>query len=227
MTSYGQFCSVARTHEIMGGRWTILIVRELLCGSCRFNDIRRGIPRISRTVLSERLQELARVGAIWRVDGASGPEYFLTESGRELMDLIKAYATWGQRWLPRRAEQEDLDMEAVLVDLERRVIFENLPPNPFVIRFELRKRPLRFLLLKKNEASLCISNRGFPEPIRVCGPLSALVAWWRGDVTFAVAQREGLQVDGSREMRRDFPEWFQRYMFSHISPASQLRAHGP
>ncbi len=207
----------------MGGRWTILIVRELLCGNRRFNDVRRGIPRISRTVLSERLQALTRTGAIQRVEGASGPEYILTQAGQELGELVKAYATWGQRWLPRRPEQEDLDAEAVLVDMERRVCFEKLPPNPFVIRFELRKRPLRFLLLKKFEAALCSSNPGFPEPIRVCGPLSALVAWWRGDVTFAVAQREGLQVDGPRDMRRDFPEWFQRYMFAHIPPASQPR----
>jgi DNA-binding HxlR family transcriptional regulator len=210
----------------MGGRWTILIVRELLCGSCRFNDIRRGIPRISRTVLSERLQELTRMGAVRRNDGTSGPEYFLTESGRELMELIKAYATWGQRWLPRRAEQEDLDLEAVLVDLERRVVFENLPPDPFVIRFELRKRPLRFLLLKKSEASLCLSNRGFPEPVRVAGPLSALVAWWRGDVSYLAAQRQGLQVEAPRELRRDFPDWFGRYRFAHIAPAPQARSEG-
>jgi DNA-binding HxlR family transcriptional regulator len=82
MTGYGQFCSVARAHEVVGGRWTILIVRELLCGSRRFNDIRRGIPRISRTVLSERLQALTVVGAVARIDGEHGPEYVLSDAGR-------------------------------------------------------------------------------------------------------------------------------------------------
>ncbi|KGM29988.1 winged helix-turn-helix transcriptional regulator, partial [Inquilinus limosus] len=84
MAGYGQFCAVARAHEVLGGRWTLLVVRELLCGSRRFNDIRRGIPRISRTMLSERLQALAAIGAVERAEGEHGPEYGLTEAGREL-----------------------------------------------------------------------------------------------------------------------------------------------
>src|SRR5437762_1176276 len=98
MAGYGQFCSMARAHEVLGGRWTLLIVRELLCGSRRFNDIRRGIPRISRTMLSERLQELVLVGAV-ASDGAHGPEYDLTVSGKELAQLVAALGVWGQKWL--------------------------------------------------------------------------------------------------------------------------------
>src|SRR3954466_4520751 len=111
MTGYGQFCSMARAHEALGGRWTLLIVREILCGSRRFNDIRRGIPRVSRTVLSERLQALAQVGAITRTEGPHGPEYDLTPAGRELADVVGALATWGQRWLAREPATEDLDFE--------------------------------------------------------------------------------------------------------------------
>src|SRR5689334_24958576 len=101
MAGYGQFCAVARAHEVLGGRWTLLIVRELLCGSRRFNDIRRGIPRVSRTVLSERLQSLILVGVVARTDGSTGPEYELTEAGRELAMLVSTLGTWGQRWLAR------------------------------------------------------------------------------------------------------------------------------
>src|ERR671913_1567956 len=104
MTGYGQFCSMARAHEAVGGRWTLLVVRELLCGSRRFNDIRRGIPRISRTMLSERLQALVHLGAVVRIEGEHGPEYALTEAGQELAGLVKAFGVWGQRWLPRRPE---------------------------------------------------------------------------------------------------------------------------
>ena len=114
MANYGQFCSIARAHEVLGGRWTLLIVREILCGSQRFNDIRRGIPRISRTVLSERLQALLFAGAITRVDGAHGPEYALTEAGRELAILVGALGAWGQRWLKREAKDEDLDFESAV-----------------------------------------------------------------------------------------------------------------
>src|SRR5579871_6395082 len=88
MTGYGQFCAVARAHEALGGRWTLLIVRELLCGGRRFNTIRRGIPRISRTMLSERLQGLVDLGAVVRQDGAAGPEYSLSAAGEELAGLV-------------------------------------------------------------------------------------------------------------------------------------------
>src|SRR5215468_1895000 len=118
MTGYGQFCSIARAHEVVGGRWTLLVVRELLCGSTRFNDIRRGVPRISRTVLSERLQALTFAGAVARIDGEHGPEYALTEAGKELATLVGALGTWGQRWLARQPAKEDLDLEPVLVDMQ-------------------------------------------------------------------------------------------------------------
>lgn len=224
MTGYGQFCSIARAHEELGGRWTLLIVRELLCGSRRFNDIRRGIPCISRTMLSERLQALMRVGAVARVDGNHGPEYVLTEAGSELANLIGALAAWGQRWLPRRASDEDLDIEPLLVDMQRRVRFEALPGEPMVVRFEIQRSKPRFMLLKPSEASVCVQNPGFPEPLRVRSPLAALVGWWRGDTGFAEAQRLGLAVEGPRPLTRAFPTWFERYMFSHVEPVQRTRS---
>ncbi len=225
MTGYGQFCSVARAHEALGGRWTLLVVRELLCGSRRFNDIRRGIPRISRTMLSERLQALVAVGAVARSEGPHGPEYTLTEAGAELMTLVGALATWGQRWLPRHAEDEDLDLDPLLVDMQRRVRFDALPEDPLVVRFEVdgRRQP-RFMLLKTSEASLCTQNPGFPEPLRVRARLPALVAWWRGDVGFAAAQRMGLAVEGPKPLARAFPSWFDRYLFAEIGSARAVGA---
>ncbi|MGL4289599.1 MAG: winged helix-turn-helix transcriptional regulator [Phreatobacter sp.] len=219
MPGYGQFCSVARAHEVLGGRWTLLVVRELLCGSRRFNDIRRGIPRISRTVLSERLQALTLVGAVARGDGAHGPEYVLTEAGQELATLVISLATWGQKWLPRRPADEDLDLEPLLVDMQRRVRFAALPRDPIVVRFEVDRRPARFMLLKTSEVSLCTQNPGFPEPLCIRSPLAALVAWWRGDVGFVAARRMGLATEGPRALASAFPEWFERYQFAHIGPA--------
>jgi len=221
MSNYGQFCSVARAHEVIGGRWTLLVVRELLCGSRRFNDIRRGIPRISRTMLSERLQDLVHVGAVARIEGRQGPEYELTEAGRELLSVVSALGAWGQRWLPRHAEAEDLDLEPLLVDMRRRVRHAVLPEEPLVIRFEIDGyRQPHFLLLKGAEVSLCTQNPGFPEPIRVRGRLSALAAWWRGDAGFQEAQRMGLNLEGPKELVRAFPGWFERYLFAPIAPAA-------
>lgn len=223
MKGYGEYCSVARSHEVLGGRWTLLVVRELLCGSTRFNDIRRGIARISRTMLSERLQALVQLQIVNRIDGAHGPEYVLTEAGRELSNLVGALGTWGQRWLPRHASAEDSDWEPLLIDMERRVRFHALPKNPLVVRFEMERRRLRFMLLKTTEASFCSKNPGFPEVIRIRAKLPAMVAWWRGDVSFLEAQRMGLAIEGPKALVRAFPGWFDRYMFADVEPASRAR----
>jgi DNA-binding HxlR family transcriptional regulator len=220
MTGYGQFCSVARAHEILGGRWTLLVVRELLCGGRRFNDIRRGIPRISRTTLSERLQALADAGIVARVGGPHGPEHVLTDAGRELAGIIGALGTWGQRWLPRRPEREDLDVEPLLVDMQRRVKSQALPRHPMVVRFEIHGAKPWFMLLKASEVSVCTQNPGFAEALTVKATLAALVAWWRGDVSFIEAQRLGLSITGPRAQARAFPNWFERYQFAEIALAS-------
>ena len=219
MASHGQFCSVARAQEALGGRWTLLIVRELLCGSRRFNDIRRGIPRISRTVLSERLRALAHLGVIVRTEGAQGPEYEPTAAGRELMALIQALGVWGQRWLPRQADEEDLDLQPVLIDMARRVRAETLPAEPLVVSFVIAGRRPRFLLLRRADSAACDHNPGFPEPLSVHGPLAPLASWWRGDASFPEAQRRGLVLRGPRTLVRAFPDWFDRYLFAGVAPA--------
>src|SRR5574338_984031 len=221
MAGYGQFCSIARAHEILGGRWTLLVVREILCGARRFNDIRRGIPRISRTMLSERLQELTYVGAVTRIDGEHGPEYELTPAGEELANLVTVLGAWGQRWLPRSAKDEDNDLEPLLLDMQRRVRFDALPKHPIVVRFQVDRRSPRFMLLKPSEASLCLQNPGFPEPLTVRARLAALISWWRGDVTFLEAQRMGLEIAGPSTLARAFPRWFDRYQFADIAPARE------
>src|SRR3712207_9294594 len=98
---------------------------------------------------------------------------------------------------------------------------EALPGEPLVVRFDIRGHAPRFMLLKSTEASLCTHNPGFPELLRVRGPLSALVAWWRGDVGFIGAQRLGLAVQGPKALVRAFPGWFERYQLGHIAPAGE------
>ncbi len=216
MTGYGQFCAIARAHEMLGGRWTLLVVHELLMGSRRFNDIRRGIPRISRTMLSERLQALVVADAVRRRDGVQGPEYELTEAGREIGDICGQFARWGQRWLPRRAVEEDLDVEPLLIDMETRPL-RGAPQAVIRRRLDIGGGQARFLRLGPSEASVCSYNPGFPELLRIKAPLAALVAWWRGDASFIEAQRMGL-LTGSWTLTRRFPEWFERYLFAGVGP---------
>ena len=194
-------------------------MRELLCGARRFNDIRRGVPRISRTMLSERLQTLTDLGVIERRPGPHGPEYEVTTASRELGELVSAMAVWGQRWLPRKPELEDLDLDPLLVDMQRRVRLSALPTHPVVVRFEVAGAKPRFMLLKAGETSVCRQNPGFPEVVQVKSPLAPLVGWWRGDISLLEAQRIGLRLEGQKADVRAFPGWFERYAFAHISPA--------
>jgi DNA-binding HxlR family transcriptional regulator len=223
MRGYGQFCSVARALDLLGERWTILIVRELLFGSAGFNDLRRGIPRISRTMLSARLRELLDGGVIRRTAAKTGPTYALTEAGLELAGAVRELGTWGQRWLPRTLPRGELDSGALLWDIQRRVRKGSLPAKPIVARIEILDirglECVRFLLLRRDEVSLCSENPGFPVELSLRATLVTLTAWWRGDISLAAARAAGMSITGRREWVRAFPKWFERYLFADIAPA--------
>lgn len=224
MDGYGQFCSVARAVELLGPRWSLLVVRELLCGATRFNDIQRGIPRISKTMLSQRLRELVDGGVIARSEDEQGPVYGLTPAGAELAKVVRELGVWGQRWLPRQLGPDQLDEDALLWDVQRRIEVDALPDAAVVVRFELTDLPVarrrRYLLLRRAEVSLCTSNPGFPEAVVVYSDRRTLTAWWRGDLDYRAARRAGLRVDGKRRMVSAFPTWFKRYLFAGVAPAA-------
>ncbi len=223
MKAYGQFCSMARSLDLLGERWTLLIVRELLCGSQRFGDIRHGIPRVSRTMLSARLRELVDSGIVERREHDGDPTYALTQAGRELSAVVEALGTWGQRWLPRDLPKHDLDSDTLVWDMRRRVNMALLPARPVVARLELvdvaGREGARFLLLRRSEVSICAANPGFPDVLRVRAHLRTMTAWWRGDLSIAEARAAGMTIEGPRELVRAFPRWFERYMFAKVPPA--------
>ena len=228
MKGYGQFCSMARALDLLGERWTLLIVRELLCGSRRFGEIQRGIPRISRTMLAARIRELADADVIERLDGEGGPEYRLTVAGLELAAVVRELGTWGQRWLPRELRPSELDAHALVWDIHRRVRREALPEKPLVVRIELTDvrgaGACHYLLLRRSEVSLCSVNPGFPEELCLHATRRALIGWWRGDLTFRQALEAGPVLEGRRDWVRAFPSWFERYLFAAVAPARRARA---
>lgn len=223
MASHGQFCSIARALDLLGQRWMLLVVRELLAGSRRFGELRHGLPRISRTMLSARLRELVDAGLVTRGEDASGPVYDLTAAGLELAATLRELGVWGQRWLSRDITSDQLDTDALVWDMHRRVDRDALPHSPVVARIETwrdRGRPEeRFLLLRRSEVSLCSDSAGFPVELHLRAPLRTLTAWWRGDTSLTQARAAGLVLDGRREWVRAFPRWFERYVFSGVRPA--------
>jgi len=223
VTSHGQFCSVARALDVLGQRWMLLVIRELFMGSRRFGEIRRGLPRISRTMLSARLRELVDTGIARRGEDRDGPFYELTPQGRELEGTLRELGVWGQRWLSRELPADLLDTDALVSDMRRRIDRDALPPSPLVARIETwidpRRPDERYLLLRRSEVSLCSANAGFLVELHVRAPLRTLTAWWRGDLTLTEARAAGLVVDGHREWVRAFPRWFERYLFAAVPPA--------
>jgi hypothetical protein len=126
----------------------------------------------------------------------------------------------GQRWLPRTLPRVELDADALLWDVHRRVRRDALPAKPVVIRIELSdvRGRARFLLLRGSEVSLCTENPGFPEELCVRGSLRTITAWWRGDVSLAHARSAGMTIEGRREWVRAFSSWFLRYAFAGVPP---------
>jgi DNA-binding HxlR family transcriptional regulator len=225
-TAYGQFCPVAVASEIFAERWTPIILRELVLGSGKFNDIHRGVPRMSRALLAKRLRKLIESGVIRSADG----EYRLTPSGEELGEVVVRLGEWGQRWAEpvRRA---NLDSRLLMWDMRRRIALDRLPDRRVVVRFDFRGVPpgrcpkVFWLLLTRAEADLCIVEPGYEVDLFVEADLAAFSRVWLGEVPMRQMIREGgIKLSGAREPVRDFPSWLLLSTLAAVPrPAESVR----
>ena len=137
--------------------------------------------------------------------------------------MVQELGAWGQKWLPRDLPRHELDLDVLTWDMRRRVDVESLPERPVVARLELTdvggQAGVRFLLLRRTEVSLCTTNPGFPDELRVRAHLRTLTGWWRGELSFADARSAGLTVEGPHDLVRAFPGWFKRYLFADVAHA--------
>ena len=217
MATYGQFCPVAMASEVLTERWTPLVVRELLCGSTRFNELRRGVPLMSPALLSKRLRTLERVGVVVRVDG----EYHLTDAGEELREVIESLGVWGQRWARGDVAARHFDASLLMWDIHRSLDLAALPGRRVVVHFHLRGsrdgKSHFWLVLEGGGADLCLTDPGHEVDVEVSGHVRTMVEYWLGHVDFTRAVRAGdLVVQGPRELVRDLPTWFTRSMFAPV-----------
>src|SRR6188768_284268 len=186
MLGYGQFCTVARGAEVIGERWTPLVVRELLCGSKRFNDIRRGVPRMSATLLAQRLRKLEEIGVIERVKTKAGAEYRLTAAGEELRPLVLALGHWGARWIGSRLKRQQLDAGFLMWDIRRFAQLDAFPAGRrVVVHFKFRDAPRAerqwWLVVENRTADLCRDDPGDEVSVEVESTIRALTQVWTGD----------------------------------------------
>lgn len=212
---YGQYCPLAMASEIVAERWTPLVLRELIFGSHSFNDILRGVPLMSRSLLSKRLRELERAGVIERrrIGARQTPEYHLTQAGEELGPVMVQLGEWGLRWARRDLLSDHLDPRPLMWDMRRNINIDRLPPQRVVVNFVFGDSPrasLRrtWLVLDSSDIDVCYKDPGFPLDLMVTGSIRTLVAVWLGDVSWDQAVRSmDMRIEGPRELRRAFPTW--------------------
>jgi DNA-binding HxlR family transcriptional regulator len=222
-TTYGQFCPVAMACEVLTERWTPLVVRELLSGSTRFNELRRGVPLMSPSLLSKRLKTLERVGVIERRAGRTGQsvEYHLTPAGEELRPIVESMGVWGQRWARGDVRAKHLDASLLMWDIHRHVVTARLPDDRVVVHFHLRgssdKKSRFWLVLERPAVDMCLVDPGHDVDVHIDGHVRTMVDYWMGHLEFTDAVRSGdLQVDGPRTLTRALPTWFDRSIFAAV-----------
>jgi DNA-binding HxlR family transcriptional regulator len=218
--SYYQFCPVAKAMELLDERWTLLIIRELVTGSQHFNELRRGLPRMSPSLLSKRLQQLQRAGIVDRRPDGSSVCYVLTPAGSELRPVVEALGSWGVRWIGELGDA-DLDPKLLLWDMHRNIDRASIPEGRTVVHFEFPDAPRKarrwWLVITKEGADVCDVDPGYDVAVAITASLRRMVEIWRGDLSWSDALRPGLlEVDGPEAMRRALPGWFKLSAFASV-----------
>ena len=230
MSGYGQFCPVAKAAEVLDQRWMLLVVRELVAGSDRFNDIHRGVPRMSRNLLAKRLRQLTAEGLVERHEEDDVPHYRLTPAGEELREVVEALGTWGARWVNALAD-DDLDPGFLMLDMQRSIDRDALPEGQTVLELvftdldpEIRRW---WLLLAHDDVEVCQEDHGFDVDVTIETRMRRFVRLWRGDIGWDdVLRGDDLQLRGPTHLRRQVPDWLELSHFSSVTWPAPAGATG-
>ncbi len=219
MRSYAQYCPIAKTAEIIGDRWSILILRDMLVGTDRFNDLARGLPGISRNLLASRLRHLMASGLVSNPDG----RYVLTEAGLDLRTLVFAMAEWGAKWAFPDPEPEDLDPDLLVWWMHGQMDQQLAPGTRAVVKIEfLDCNGHYWLVVEPTDVSVCLTDPGFDIDVFLRTTRRALYLVWMGRTDFGSARRRGeVELSGNPELVRAFPNWLR---MSPVSPAVRAAA---
>ena len=224
---YGQFCPIAKASEVLGERWTILIIRELLMGSTRYSDFQRALSQISPTLLTKRLNQLVDCGLVIRdsVDGTNRAEYRLSDAGQELGPIVMGLGEWGMKWARGEMKRDELDVQLLMHDYCRRLDANKLPRRRTVIGFHfprLRNYANWWIKIEPGrERELCFCHPGGDINVMIRANVRTLVEIWMGDTEIRTALREGrMEVTGEPALVRSLPSWLRTSKMAHIRPDS-------
>ncbi|MBR9814339.1 helix-turn-helix transcriptional regulator [bacterium] len=213
---YNQFCPVAMAAEILGTRWTLVLLRELVAGSTRFNDLRRGVPRMSPTLLSKRLRELEEAGIVERKPVPGEPEhmaYALTEAGQDLKPVVEAVGMWGQKWVESEPSLDNVDPGLLMWDMRRNLDPTPMPDDKAVIAFCYTDQPdgcrdWWLIVEPGKDVDLCSIDPGFEVDLYVETDLRCMTAIWMGLTTVPRTAAKGqLDLTGDRALADRMQDW--------------------
>ena len=214
MSKYGQYCPVAKTLEILGDRWTLLIVRDMLGGIRHFNDLERGLPGISRALLAARLRQLQQAGIIEkRLNGArrNASEYHLTQAGQELQNVINSLWIWGETWAFGDPTPEELDPVLLMWWMKNRVNVNQLPDCRVVLQFDFHGAAVVsfWLILTTADVTICLTDPGYEINVLVTADLATFFKLWGGRIRYQEALDDyNVRVEGIPSLTQTFPIWF-------------------
>ena len=221
--SYKQFCPVAMAAEIVCTRWTVVLLRELVAGSTRFNDLRRGVPRMSPALLSKRLKDLEEAGVVVRSAVKDEPgvfEYHLSRSGQELKAVVEVMGKWGQHWVETRHSLKNLDPSLLMWDMHRNIDPSPIPKRRVVVQFQYPELPASrrewWLVVEPNkDVDLCSVDPGFEVDLYVSTDLKTMTSVWMGwmPIQQAVAN-DKLMLTGDRQLAEDIKIWLKLSPFA-------------
>jgi DNA-binding HxlR family transcriptional regulator len=224
-SGYNQFCPVAMAAEILGSRWTLVLLRELLAGSTRFNELRRGVPRMSPALLSKRLKDLETAGIVTRSQVTGAPdlfEYRLTDAGRDLKPVIEAVGTWGQRWIETEASLENLDPNLLMWDIRRNIDPAPMPARRNTIQMifndlQAAQRNWWLIVQPGQDVDLCSVDPGFDVDLYLSTDLRTMTEIWMGYTAIARAKEQGrLVITGNRQLEADVGSWLSLSPFAKV-----------
>jgi DNA-binding HxlR family transcriptional regulator len=232
MEGYGQYCPLAKGAEVFAERWTPLILRELLRGSTTFNDLHRGVPTMSRSLLSGRLKKLEACGVLERHPRRSGVHYELTPAGRDLGLVVTQLGTWAQRWYRSTFRAGELDVGVLMWDIRGTVDASVLPAIRTVVQFVFTDLPSSsrswWLVNVSGEVDLCPVDPGDEAALQIRTTLRTMTRVWMGDLTLGAAQYGGeLAVLGSGELRRCFGSWLRCSPYAPVEDAHDAPRRTP
>lgn len=224
--SFGQFCPIALASEVLTQRWMLLVIHELLAGSSRFNDIRRGVPKISATLLKQRLETLEAAEIIEKepIGDSGNYSYFLTEAGKDLEEVVSQIGVWGQRWA-RDFDSNDLDPGWLVWNIHRRLDIDEIPQGRTVIHIEFtdaaRRERFFWLVVNNGKVDVCLKPPGFNADIKVTTQVRTMAEVWRGLKSLRGEINKGsIVLEGRSALRRAFPKWL---LLSGFAPIKRKR----